>query len=38
VVDGDRHLLGRMWHPLLGYEAHADALRLFGEEGLPGFD
>lgn len=38
AVEGELHVLARMWHPLLGYEAHADALRLFGEEVIPAFD
>lgn len=38
AVDGELHVIARMWHPLLDYETHAEALRLFGEEVIPHFD
>lgn len=38
AVDGELHVIARMWHPLLDYETHAEAIRLFGEEVIPVFD
>lgn len=35
AVDGELHVIARMWHPLLDYETHAEAIRLFGEEVIP---
>lgn len=37
-VDGELHIIARMWHPLLDFETHAEAIRLFGEEVIPAFD
>ncbi|MFB6299009.1 MAG: LLM class flavin-dependent oxidoreductase [Halobacteriales archaeon] len=37
TIPGELHVLTRMWHPLLSFEAHAEAIRLFGEEIIPEF-
>lgn len=38
AVDGELHVIARMWHPLLSYETHAEAIRRFGESVIPHFD
>ncbi|WP_373189870.1 LLM class flavin-dependent oxidoreductase [Halolamina sp.] len=38
AVDGELHVLTRMWHPLLDFETHAEAIERFGEEVIPAFE
>ncbi|MFB6299185.1 MAG: LLM class flavin-dependent oxidoreductase [Halobacteriales archaeon] len=37
AIPGELHVLARMWQPLLSFEEHAAAIRLFGEEVIPEF-